>query len=139
MRRTTKGPYALAKEDHLTALHFVRGYYCYKEQIRSIVHKFTTKPMSLVDFGELPEEALNAITVPLSKVQLINQAAEAADESLAEYLIRGVAKMEPYEALSLKGIPHGRDYYFEKRKKFLFLVAHDLNFCVSHINSQKQY
>ena len=60
----------------------------------------------------------------IALISLVDQTAREADPFIHEYLIRAVTECLPYTAFW--GIPCSDDYYYDRRKKFLFLLDRKL-------------
>lgn len=58
-----------------------------------------------------------------NKMQLVEQAALAADPDLASYILNGVTEGMSYNSLKAKfGIPCGKDMYYDRYRRFFWLL-----------------
>ena len=73
--------------------------------------------------GHVPKESAryNALS---RQIRLICETAYEADHYISEYIVRAVTQGKTYPAMY--GIPCGPDYYYDRRKKFLFLLDRKL-------------
>ena len=58
-----------------------------------------------------------------SKKQAVDEVAQAVAGSMYKWLILGVCYDMPYYVLKQKGIPCGKDMYYDKRRQFYFEMA----------------
>lgn len=58
------------------------------------------------------------------RIELIEQIAKETDQCLWNYILKGVTEGLPYTYLkSVLGIPCGRDMYYERYRKFFWLLS----------------
>ena len=57
------------------------------------------------------------------KIRVIEEAASEAGGDLQEWLLYGVTHETSYEYLRAKGIPCGKNIYYDRRRKFYYLLA----------------
>lgn len=69
--------------------------------------------------SRLAEDRINYF----NKMQLVEQAALAADPDLASYILSGVTEGLSYGILKTKfGIPCGKDMYYDRYRRFFWLL-----------------
>jgi len=58
------------------------------------------------------------------KIAKIERAAMEADPQLSEWILEGVENCRKFEELKGLGMPCERDMYYDRRKKFYYILAH---------------
>ena len=73
------------------------------------------------------EEAAARCAAISRKMQLIEDtAAEAGGESFKSWIMRGVCYGDTYIQLQNRGIPCGKDLYYEMRRRYYYLLANKI-------------
>lgn len=124
------GKYALDKHELLSAIHYALRYRKWKDEYKTLAD--TSKAISYegdrvqTSGGYDPTETAGMRMAELSgKIALIEQTAKETDPDLYEWILQGVTEdWATYKYLStIKGIPCGKDVYFNRRRKFYYLLT----------------
>ena len=121
-----KSPYYLDRERLLAAVHYCRCYPIWKRQYNSIDgwHSIIMDDLPHgTDVGAPTErDALKRSEIK-DKMEIVEKACKNAGEEIYMWLLLGVTEGLPFYNLELKGIPCGKDMYYDRRRKVYFLVA----------------
>ena len=123
-----KNRYHLPKEEFLTVLHFSQQYPNWEQELRTTpdTSKAITydgeKVQTSGGYDACSETAMRRYEVERKKKLIEDTVREAAPE-IYEYLLLGVAYGVPFWKLQEKGIPCEKTMYYERRKKFYYLLA----------------
>lgn len=121
--------YNISKHKFLELYHFCMQYQEWKEELKSNVS--TVKSIQISDMpishsyqdqtAKLAERRIRL----REKCELIEQTAIEADADLYEWILEGVTKdYATYNYLKMcKGIPYSKDTYYERRRKFYYLLS----------------
>ncbi len=117
------GRYGIGKYRYRELKYFCRQYREKKTQLDAIT-EISASQASSVPSGTKMGDRTSQIAlkrVSLQKdIEDIEQSAKEADCAIYAYLIGNVADGIPYEHL---GVPCGRRYFYEARKKFFYLLS----------------
>ena len=119
-----KNPYYISKHRLLELKHFCMQY----EEWRQEYVRLTV--LQSYGYGKIPG---SGVSDKVSKVALraaeldgymkmIVKCCKEADESIWTYIFEGVTCGVSYGVLVARGIPCGKDYYYDKYRKFFWLL-----------------
>lgn len=122
-----KKNYWISKHRYYELKHFCLQYKEFKEELEGL----TTVPGSFIDISSLSGfdgDRTGNMAVRraylTSKIDLIEKTAKETDPTIAKWLLRGVTDGYSYEYLrGVLGMPCGRDYYYERYRKFYYLLS----------------
>lgn len=123
-----KNEFYLPKEELLTALHFSLQYPNWVQELRTEpdTSKAITydgeKVQTSGGYDAAAETAMRRYTLEKKKKLVEDTAREAAPE-ICEYLLLGVAYGWTFWQLQGKGMPCSSTMYYERRRKFYWLLA----------------
>lgn len=130
VRPINEKKYEISKHRFLELYHFCMQYQEWKNELKLV--KDTVKGMTNTDgirgsggAGSATEQLVIRRLKLLEKCELIEQTAIEADPELYQYIIEGVtAEYASYKYLrEAKGIPCGKNVYYNRRRKFYWLLA----------------
>ena len=56
------------------------------------------------------------------KMEMVKKAAQLADPAISDYIFKAVTKGISYPALEADGIPCGRDYFYDRFRRFFYIL-----------------
>lgn len=130
VRPINEKKYEISKHRFLELYHFCMQYQEWKNELKLV--KDTVKGMTNTDgirgsggVGSATEQLVIRRLKLLEKCGLIEQTAIEADPELYQYIIEGVtAEYASYKYLrEAKGIPCGKDMYYNRRRRFYWLLS----------------
>lgn len=130
VRPINEKKYEISKHRFLELYHFCMQYQEWRNELKLV--KDTVKGMVNTDgirrsggIGSATEQLVIRRLKLLEKCELIEQTAIEADPELHQYIIEGVtAEYASYKYLrEAKGIPCGKNVYYNRRRKFYWLLA----------------
>lgn len=74
------------------------------------------------DFDPVEAEGIRRHQYAIKKQKVDDAIMEAAPE-IAKWMLQGVAYRRTYEELEAMGMPCGRRFYFERRRRFFFILS----------------
>lgn len=125
-----KNEYWIPSERYLELKHFCRQYIFYMEEARRLsdpnivaqVIKEARNRKEKICAGSYIERCVAGSIEYEDKCSLINVCAELACPELKLYLITAVSEGLGYEQLKARGIPCGKDYYYNAYHKFFYIL-----------------
>lgn len=122
-----KSKYWMPAEDLATARHYAKRYPSWIAELKEIggISGLSYDREAVQTSGNSDPTAKQAMRRKElgDKIALIEQTVAEADVSIYTYLLEGVTKGTQWEILAAKGMPCGKNYYNEKRRKFYYLLA----------------
>ena len=120
--------YYLPKETFLTVVHYCRQYPTWREELRkspdAIMGIDYQKDRVQVSPSSDHIERIAIRRVALDeKCRTLEGTAYLVAGELAGWLIKGVCYGHPYKYLQTKGIPCGKDLYYQIRRRFYYEMA----------------
>ena len=127
---TKNSKYYISKQKYLTARHFCLQYSEWQDEYNAL----SNGSISGIDYDGMPHgssvgdptQAKAMRMAELSrKISLVEQTATEAGEDIAEWILKGVT-IEDATFNYLKmvmGIPCEKDMYYERRRKFYWLIS----------------
>lgn len=125
---STKNKYYLPKETFLTVVHYCKQYPVWEAEFNALLDQNRAieydrdRVQTTNDYDATAEAAIKRAILS-KKMEGVTQTAKDAAGDLWKWLILGVCYDMPYYALQLKGIPCGKDVYYDRRRKFYFMMA----------------
>lgn len=129
-RRSAKtGKWKISKHAFYAALHYALQYPEWKDEYemlsdstRAIVYD---NPCVQVTIDANPTERLAERRAELAdKIRIVEEAAKEAEPSLYNWLLMGVTReYATFSFLQGLDIPCGKDMYYDRRRKFYYLLA----------------
>lgn len=124
-----KNKYWIDKHRHYELKHFCLQYPMWKRTYRALEQLGVT--MSTYEFSPstgAPSDVTAKYAMRKhyysSKIELVEKAARAADQDLYLYILKAVTEGVSYTYLrSRMGIPCGRDMYYDRYRKFFWLLS----------------
>ena len=132
MSRRTRytGKYKLSKHEFLNAYHYALRYQEWTDEYKALSDtvKAVTYENADMPHGEAPQNPTEDAAIKrenlMNKIRLINETVFEADSSIYPYLLKAVTNENvTYAILLAEGIPCGKDYYYDRRRKFYFLLS----------------
>lgn len=122
-----KSKYWLPAEEYATAYHYARRYPLLEAELKTIGSiqglSYEGEAVQTSSCGD-PTEAAGIRRAEISrKMEVVQTAAAEAAPDIAEFLMLGVAYGLTFYQLAERGIPCGKNYYYEHRRKFYWLLA----------------
>ena len=121
--------YSISKHKFLELYHYCMQYNEWKDELKYATD--TVKSISVSDMpkGTVTGDATSRLAIKRAelskKCELIEETAKEADIELWEYIIKAVTNENvTYNYLKqIMNIPCGQTYYYEKRRKFYYLLS----------------
>lgn len=125
-KKTSK--YYVPEQVYLTVVHFCRQYPLWKAELE--INPNTQKAIDYSrdvvqtsnQFDQTSEIAMDRKMIE-DKKELVEKTAHEVAGVLAEWLLLGVGHGLTYYQLVDKGIPCGKDMYYDIRRKFYFVLS----------------
>jgi hypothetical protein len=125
-KKTSK--YYVPEQVYLTVVHFCRQYPLWKAELE--INPNTQKAIDYSrdvvqtsnQFDQTSEIAMDRKMIA-DKKELVEKTAHEVAGVLAEWLLLGVGHGLTYYQLVDKGIPCGKDMYYDIRRKFYFVLS----------------
>lgn len=119
-----KNPYYLSKHRMLELKHFCLQY----EEWRKERAKITV--LQSYGYGKIPGGEISDKTAKLAMraaeldgyMTMVVRCCKEADSYIWTWLLEGVTEGVGYEVLRARGIPCGKDYYYDRYRKFFWLL-----------------
>lgn len=133
-RRAEKtGKWRISKHEFYAALHFAYQYNDWKKELSSLMDM-----SKAIQYSDMPKGNINPDPVGdlverreslIRKIDMVERCAREADRELYEYIMLGVVNENvKYDNLyTLKGIPCSRNTYYDRRRKFYYLLSREMN------------
>lgn len=129
-RRTKKtGRWKISTHEFYMAMHFAYQYHEWKKELSGL-----TDTSKAIQYSDMPKGSLNPDPTGdlverrehlVHNVDIVERCAMESDPELYEWLMLGVTNDGVnYESLkTLKGIPCSRNTYYDRRRKFYYLLS----------------
>lgn len=119
-----KNPYYISKHRMLELKHFCLQY----EEWRQEYIRLTV--LQSYGYGKIPGSEISDKTSKIAmraaeldrNMKLVMKCCKETDESIWTYIFEAVTCGLSYGALVARGIPCGKDYYYERYRKFFWLL-----------------
>lgn len=121
--------YYISKQKFLTARHFCLQYNEWIEEYG----RLASGDVSAINYTGMPHGSgcgnpteRNAMRMAelSQKIKTVEQTAIEADEDIAEWILKGVTlEYVTFDSLKAAGMPCERDMYYDRRRKFYWLMA----------------
>lgn len=124
-----KNKYWISKHRHYELKHFCLQYptWKYEYEFLNIPTISTSVLDGLPSGSSISDPTANSVVNKISyaeRIQLIEDTVMKTDKYLYEYLLRAVTEGLSYTYLKTRlKMPCGRDYYYEKYRKFFWLLS----------------
>lgn len=123
------GKYELSKHVFAHAYHFAMQYRDWKKE-----HDYISSTIQAAAYSTGISESdpfMKATSRRLlleSKMKTIEDTCRESDKFIWMYLLRGVTEEQAtYHALRAAGMPCGRNYYYDRRRRFYWLLSRKLS------------
>lgn len=126
-----KSQWRLDKHEFYTAYHFALNYLPWVMARNELLGLKSLDDMAGV-VGSLPGDPVGSAAVQVATlsnhIEMIETAAKEAGEDLAKWILLGVTNERlGYNTLRMRyGIPCGKNEYYERRRKFYWLLSRQL-------------
>lgn len=128
VRHLNSDKYNINKYRFRELYYFCLQYNEWKEELKSNVH--TVKSIQISDMpsshgchDQTADLAERRVALK-EKCELIERTAIETDAEIYQYIIEGVTRdYATYNYLNSKGMPCGRDVYYDRRRKFYYLLS----------------
>ena len=120
--------YYIPKETFLTVIHYCKQYPMWEMELGTTLDQSKAirydadRVQSSNQYDPTAEPAIKRADIA-SKKQTVDDVAQFVAGSMYKWLILGVCYDMPYYVLKQKGIPCGKDMYYDKRRQFYFEMA----------------
>ena len=123
-----KNRYWISKHRHYELKHFCLQYPTWKKEYASCRAGLPAAPIERLPSSNVPVNPTERIAIKRAyyqdRIDLIERVAMEADRYLYEYIIKAVTEELSYTYLRSKlGIPCGRDMYYDRYRKFFWLLS----------------
>lgn len=123
-----KNEYFLPKEEYLTVLHFALQYPLWCEELQtdpdtSRAIRYDGDRVQTSGGRDMTAETAMRRKAIADKKKLVEETAREAGKEIYLYLLRGVTGGFTFWQLRQKGMPCEKTMYYERRRKFYYLLA----------------
>lgn len=126
---SSKNKYWLERHRYYELKHFCLQYPIWKQAYLAL-DGLSKRPNDLAIFvrsgqmkGDPTERCAESRLYFRNRMEMVEQAAHAADPDLASYILRAVTEGLPFETLKMQcGIPCCRDVYYDRYRRFFWLL-----------------
>lgn len=122
-----KSKYYLPAEEYATAYHYAKRYPSWEAELRAIGGvsgvSYDSEAVQTSYSGDPTQSAGIRRAEVTGKMRIVENAVRAAAPDMAEFLLLGVAYGLTFYQLQERGIPCGRKYYYDRRRKFYWILA----------------
>lgn len=122
-----KNKYWLPAEEYATVYHYAKQYPLWEAELRAIggVSGVSYEGEAVQTSNESdPTQTHGIRRAEISaKMDAVRGAVDEAAPEIAEFLLLGVAHGLTFYQLQERGIPCGRKYYYERRRRFYWILA----------------
>lgn len=126
---STKNKYHIDKHRHYELKHFCLQYPKWKKTYMDLdASSFGVSSFENTPSGNLPGDptARRAITKAqlMEYIEMVEKVAREADDHLWQYILKAVTENLSYTHLKTRlGIPCGKDMYYDRYRKFFWLLS----------------
>lgn len=129
---STRNPYWIDKHRYYELKHFCLQYHIWKRTYAALTELKTISNLEKISSGNTVSDptAKQAIRKAYysDRIEMVESAAYDADNVLSEYILRAVTEGLSYTYLKSKlGIPCSRDTYYDRYRKFFWLLNNARN------------
>lgn len=129
---STRNPYWIDKHRYYELKHFCLQYHIWKRTYAALTELKTISNLEKISSGNTVSDptAKQAIRKAYysDRIEMVESAAYDADNVLGEYILRAVTEGLSYTYLKSKlGIPCSRDTYYDRYRKFFWLLNNARN------------
>lgn len=124
-----KNKYFIPKETFLTAVHYCKQYPMWEAELgitldqNKGIRYDKDHVQTSNEYDPTAEPAIKRAEIALKKKLVDDTAKLVGGEVMYKWLILGVCYDMPYFALKQRGIPCGKDMYYEKRRRFYYEIS----------------
>lgn len=127
-----KSKYWINKHRHYELKHFCLQYPAWKKAYLAASEPIATSKMTHTPSGKFPGDPTGnnatAKAYYMERIKLIEQTAMNADRELYDYILKAVTEELSYTYLKSKlKIPCGRDMYYDRYRRFFWLLSNARN------------
>lgn len=121
--------YAISKHKFLELYHYCLQYNEWKDELKYTTDNVKSVPITDMPKGSTTGDATSQLAIKRAelskKCTLIEETAKEVDAELWEYIVKAVTNENvTYNYLKqIMNIPCGQTYYYEKRRKFYYLLS----------------
>lgn len=122
-----KNPYWINKHRHYELKHFCLQYPTWKKTYAALSELNASSVWDRLPSSNSPGDQTAKCAIKrvyyLERINLIEKAAKEAGEELQDYILKAVTEDLSYSYLKSRlGIPCGRDMYYERYRRFFWLL-----------------
>ena len=121
--------YAISKHKFLELYHYCLQYNEWNDELKYTTDNVKSVPITDMPIGSTTGDATSQLAIKRAELSkkcvLIEETAKEADAELWEYIVKAVTNENvTYNYLKqIMNIPCGQTYYYEKRRKFYYLLS----------------
>lgn len=125
---SAKSKYFIPKETFLTVIHYCKQYPMWETELSITLDQSKAirydgdRVQTSNQYDPTAEPAIKRADIARKKEQ-VDQVAQLVAGSTYKWLIMGVCYDMPYYVLKQKGIPCGKDMYYDRRRKFYYEMS----------------
>lgn len=120
-----KNKWYISKHRYYELKHFCLQYSEWKERYESAIRYSGNLPgVNNVEWSDPVGNSVSSMDIWKHKMELVENAAIMADEFLGSYILKAVTEDLSFTALKmLYGIPCGKDMYYDRYRKFFYILS----------------
>lgn len=122
-----KSKYWLPAEDLATAKHYAKRYPLWVAELKTCggISGLSYDKEAVQTSGNSDPTAKQAMRMAeiLDKINLVENAVAEADPTIYRWLLEAVTIGTNYDILIAKGMPCGKDYFYNRKRKFYKILA----------------
>ena len=120
-----KNKWYIPKHRYYELKHFCLQYPEWKEKYESAIRYSKSNHITNnVEWSDPVGNSVSSMDIWKRKIDLVENAAVLADESIGSYILRAVTEDLSFTALKmLYDIPCGKDMYYDRYRKFFYILS----------------
>ncbi len=123
-QRNTVAKYNISKHRYLELYHYCMQYPEWIKELKELRGLRSHEQTAGTGLSNPTESAAIKAAALSAKCKLIEDTAYEANKELAMYILAGVTDEEcTYKTLRARGMPAGRNLYYNSRRKFYYLLS----------------
>ena len=123
-----KNKYYIPKETFLTVIHYCKQYPMWETELginidqNKAIRYDVDRVQTSNQYDPTAEPAIKRAELARKK-EMVDEVAQLVAGAMYKWLILGVCYDMPYYVLQQKGIPCGKDMYYDRRRKFYYEMS----------------
>lgn len=123
-----KNKYFIPKETFLMVIHYCKQYPMWEQELGTTLDQSKAirydrdRVQTSGDYDPTAEPAIKRAEIARKK-KTVDEVAQSVAGSMYKWLLLGVCYDMPYFALRQRGMPYGKNMYYDKRRRFYYEMS----------------